>query len=131
VLFGGATTLAGDVQLGDTWEAPGDSAATPGGVALTSLDLRPQGTAVYGNLQLSGPAPPGGVLVRVTTSALTSQLADSSFQVNIPGPPWSIPIPAGRVTTGFSLRTGLLTGAVLPFTATLGTVTLNGSVTLP
>ena len=63
VLFGGRPALARDSSLADTWEAVG-SAADPGeGVILTTFWLNDP--PLHGGLELSGPAPPGGVHVQI------------------------------------------------------------------
>jgi hypothetical protein len=127
VLFGGTTTLAGDVQLGDTWETAVD-AETPvvsGDVGLASFDMSLVGIDAAGVLTLTGAAPAGGVVVKVSVVVASPVpiLMDSSFANGIPGPPWDVPISAGAAATSFRVPTGVQLPADTTFTASLGDVT--------
>jgi hypothetical protein len=142
VLFGGTSTLPGDRQLGDTWEASGDSGAGPGNVALVSFDVvegpkqavgGQQVVLVGGDLGLSAAAPPKGVEVLVSVPGQAGAggipLVTQDGQ-NINGPPWSVPIPGGSSSTTFEIEIQLIPGQTLTFTASLGGVTKTASVTI-
>ncbi len=123
VLFGGTPALARDSLLGDTWEAVGP-ATVSGGVVLTLFVIHREAPTT-GTLGLSGPAPPGGVLVHLSWDGPLKFALNVLGVGTIPvGPPWSIPILEGASTVTFSVE-GF--GGVFPlsgtFTATLGNVT--------
>ena len=124
VLFGGTPALARDSSLGDTWEADGPGTNPGGGVVLTTFWLNDP--PLHGGLELSGPAPPGGVHVQIS--------ADHPFAVkvllgvvgvgNTPvGPPWSILISAGVAAVEFFAPHTVSIPSPTTFTATLGDVT--------
>jgi hypothetical protein len=134
VLFGGSTTLAVDSQVGDTWEAPGDSApATPGGVVLASVEVGFDGLGrLAGRLGLSSPAPAGGVVVLLSVdSPIGAYSLGNESQANIDGPPWQVPVSSGATVTNFHGALLFPGHGTLTFSASLGDVTKTFAVTVP
>jgi hypothetical protein len=129
VLFGGATTLARDSQLGDTWEAV-DSGTNAAGVVLTTLELtHVAGQGIGGIVGLSGPAPPpGGVVVQLSAGLPPPVNLITQDGQGLAGPPWPVPIAAGTNSTQFQTAGPIDNQGVITFTATLDAVTKTASV---
>jgi hypothetical protein len=135
VLFGGTTTPAGDSLLGDTWEAAGNGGpgSASSGVVLASLDLKLDqvSSRLNGNLGLSGPAPPGGVVVPLSVDfPLAGVALDTDSQTGLRGPPWSVAVTSGAAGTALRTRGPVPVpfGTTVTFTASLGGVQKTSSV---
>ena len=132
VLFGGTPAVAGEVQLGDTWETAGESGppATPGDVTLASLAVTRNLYTLSGSIGLTGPAPDGLVVQLRTIPDAGGLVLDTTFESLIAGPPWLVPIAGGATATSFSVSDPERVPGVNQLVAQLGSVVKTSTVTV-
>lgn len=124
----GITNQGGSSGYGTVYElTPNTGGGTCGGVTVSSLTFNPttisNGGTSTGTVTLSAAAPSGGSVVGLT----------NDNQSIFPHVPSSITIPAGATTGTFQATANnlfVLSNTVVTFTATLGSSTAQGTVTV-